>query len=58
MLVAPQYSMSTFTDANSVFLFLLIVSGLGACFVRAFWELEQSRERWRQRGRDRAKLKR
>jgi hypothetical protein len=50
--------MGTLSDVDRAFLFLLLSVCLGACFVRAFWELEQVRERWRQRGRDRAKLKR
>jgi hypothetical protein len=48
--------MSMLTDADQAFLFLLVSACLGACFVWAFWELEQARERWRQRSRDRAKL--
>jgi hypothetical protein len=47
--------MSELTDADRVFLFVLITACLGACFVRALWEIEQSRER-RQQTRDRAKL--
>jgi hypothetical protein len=41
-------SMSAITDANNAFLFLLIAACLGACFVWAFWEMEQMRERRRQ----------
>jgi hypothetical protein len=47
--------MSAFTDADSVFLFFLIVSSLGACFVWAFWEIEQSRERRRRQSRPAAR---
>jgi hypothetical protein len=31
--------------SDQTFLFLLISTCLGACFVWAFWELEQSREK-------------
>jgi hypothetical protein len=41
--------MDTFTEADLSFLLLLITACLGACFVWAFWELEQTRERRRER---------
>jgi len=41
--------MSALTDANQTFLLVLITACLGACFVRAFWEIEQSQERRRER---------
>jgi hypothetical protein len=34
-------------DPDRAFAFLLIVACLGACFIRAFWQLEQARERRR-----------
>jgi hypothetical protein len=40
---------ASMSDAYNGFLFLLIAAGLGVCFVWAFWEMEQSRERRRQR---------
>jgi hypothetical protein len=40
------------TLANQAFLLVLISACLGACIVRAFWEIEQSRERRRQQGRN------
>jgi hypothetical protein len=36
------------TDTAHAFLFLLTAACLGACFVWAFWELKQMRERRRQ----------
>jgi hypothetical protein len=44
--------MSTLADADQAFLLVLITACLGACIVRAFWEIEQSRERRRQRSRN------
>jgi hypothetical protein len=38
--------MSEFTDTDQAFLLLLVSASLGACFIWAFWELEQLRERW------------
>jgi hypothetical protein len=37
------------TDGDRVFWFLLITACLGACFIRAFWELERAQERRRLR---------
>jgi amino acid permease len=37
------------TETDRVFLFLLTAACLGACFIWAFWELEQIRERHRLR---------
>jgi hypothetical protein len=37
--------MSSPTDADQAFLFLILSGCLGACFIWAFWELEQARER-------------
>ena len=54
MLVALQHFMDALTEADLTFLFLLISACLGACFVWAFWELEQSRERRRERAQKRA----
>jgi hypothetical protein len=34
-------------DLDQALLFLPIVFCLGACFVTAFWEIEQARVRWR-----------
>jgi hypothetical protein len=42
--------MSDWTDPDLTFLFLLVSASLGACFIWAFWEIEQSREK-RQRAR-------
>jgi phage terminase large subunit-like protein len=39
--------MEGLSDAEQTFLLLLICFCLGACFVAAFWELEQARRRWR-----------
>jgi hypothetical protein len=39
--------MSMFSDSEQACLFLLISAALGACFIWAFWELEQARERRR-----------
>jgi hypothetical protein len=36
------------TLADQAFFLVLITTCLGACIVRAFWEIEQSRERRRQ----------
>jgi hypothetical protein len=44
--------MSTLADADQAFLLVLITACLGACIVRAFWEIEQSRERRRQQSRN------
>jgi hypothetical protein len=41
--------MMMLTDTDRVFLFLLAAACLGACFIWAFWELEQMRERHRLR---------
>jgi hypothetical protein len=41
--------MIALTDTDRVFLFLLTAACLGACFIWAFWELEQVRERHRLR---------
>jgi hypothetical protein len=41
--------MSTLADQS--FLLGLITTCLGACLVRAFWQIEQSRERRRQQSR-------
>lgn len=41
--------MMMLTETDRVFLFLLTSSCLGACFIWAFWELEQMRERHRLR---------
>jgi cbb3-type cytochrome oxidase subunit 3 len=40
------------TLADQAFLLVLITICLGACVVRAFWEIEQSRERQRQQSRN------
>jgi hypothetical protein len=45
------------TDSDRVFWFLLITASLGACFIRAFWELEQAQERRRLRATAREKYK-
>lgn len=37
------------SDVGRTFLLLLVIASLGACFVWAFWELEQARERRRRR---------
>jgi hypothetical protein len=42
--------MSTLADPG--FLLVLIATCLGACFVIAFWEIEQFRERRRQQSRN------
>jgi len=42
--------MNALTDADQAFLVLLISACLAGCLIRAFWELEQSREK-RQRAR-------
>jgi hypothetical protein len=43
---------NAFADtANLTLLLLLTIVCLGACFVWAFWEIEQIRERWRQKAR-------
>jgi hypothetical protein len=42
------------TLADQAFLLMLITTCLGACIVRAFWEIEQSRERRRQQSRNAA----
>ena len=39
--------MAALTDLEQTLLFLLIVACLGACFIRAFWEIERARERRR-----------
>jgi hypothetical protein len=41
--------MMALTETDRVFLFLLTAACLGACFIWAFWELEQMRERHRLR---------
>jgi len=38
------FMLDALTDTDRTFLFLLTAIGLGACFVWAFWELEQMRE--------------
>jgi hypothetical protein len=45
-------------DVDRTLLFLLIVFCLGACFVTAFWELEQARVRWRDREADKTRMSR
>jgi hypothetical protein len=45
---------NAFIDFDQTLLFLLIVVNLGACFIWAFWELEQMRERRRQDKKSRA----
>jgi len=40
------------TLADQTFLLVLITACLGGCIVKAFWEIEQSRERRRQQSRD------
>jgi hypothetical protein len=40
-------SMSTLTDTEQAVLFFPMAACLGACFIRAFWEMEQARERRR-----------
>jgi hypothetical protein len=40
------------TLADHAFLLVLITACLGACIVRAFWDIEQSRERRRQQSRN------
>jgi hypothetical protein len=40
-------SMDGISDADQAFLFVLICFCLGASFIYAFWELEQVRDRWR-----------
>jgi hypothetical protein len=47
--------MGGFSDVERTFLFLLICVCLGACFIAAFWELEQARSRWHARRVERAK---
>jgi hypothetical protein len=44
--------MSTLAFAHQAFLLVLITACLGACIVKAFWEIEQSRERRRQQSRN------
>jgi hypothetical protein len=39
--------MMMLAHVDRTFIFLLIAACLGACFIRAFWELEQARERRR-----------
>jgi hypothetical protein len=41
--------MNLLTDTDRIFLFLLNAAILGACFIWAFWELEEARERRRLR---------
>jgi hypothetical protein len=47
--------MGGFSDVERTFLFLLICVCLGACFIAAFWQLEQVRSRWHARRVERAK---
>jgi ferredoxin-NADP reductase len=47
MYVALQHIMNDLIDTDRTIVFLLIAGGLGACFVWAFWELEQMAQRWR-----------
>jgi hypothetical protein len=50
--------MIALTDSDRVFGFLLIAGCLGACFIWAFWELEQAQERRRLRVTTRARSRR
>jgi hypothetical protein len=36
-------------NMDQTLLLMLVTVGLGACFVAAFWELEQACIRWRER---------
>jgi hypothetical protein len=47
--------MSMFSDSEQALFFLLISAALGACFIWAFWELEQAGQR-RRLQRKKAKL--
>jgi hypothetical protein len=47
--------MMMLTETDRIFLFLLTAACLGACFIWAFWELEQIRERYRLRATAKAK---
>ena len=47
--------MMMLTETDRIFLFLLTAACLGACFIWAFWELEQMRERYRLRATAKAK---
>jgi hypothetical protein len=38
--------MGEFSDIEQTLLFLLVCVCLAACFIAAFWELEQARVRW------------
>jgi hypothetical protein len=50
--------MMMLADADRTFIFFLIAACLGACFIRAFWELEQARERRRATAKARSPAKR
>jgi hypothetical protein len=41
--------MSELSDLGRTFFLLLLITSLGVCFVWAFWELEQVRDRRRRR---------
>jgi hypothetical protein len=43
-------------DVGYTLLFFLIVFSLGACFVTVFWELEQARVRWRDKGANKTRM--
>jgi hypothetical protein len=47
MYVAMQHDMSTLTETTKAFLFLAISGCLAACFIWAFWEIEQATRRRR-----------
>ena len=47
--------MDGLSDVEQTFLFLLVCVCLGACFIVAFWELEQAGSRGRTRKAERAK---
>jgi hypothetical protein len=37
------------SDVDQTFFFLLLIVCLGACLITAFWEIEQARQRRRER---------
>jgi len=47
--------MNGLSDVEKAFLFVLLCFFLGACFIAAFWEIEQARTRWQARKADRAR---
>jgi hypothetical protein len=46
--------MEGLSDVAQTFLLLMLCVCLGACFIVAFWEIEQARSRWRARKAERA----